>query len=71
MRILTANGPQGGRLQDVKAMNKVMAGTDPVALDSYGATLFGITGYDVPHVVYAHKLGEGEIDLKKVRVIKV
>ncbi len=71
VRILTANGPQGGRLEDVKVVNKVMAGTDPVALDSYGATLFGITGYDVPHVVNAYKLGEGEIDLKKVRIINV
>ncbi|MHB8173125.1 MAG: DUF362 domain-containing protein, partial [Nitrospirota bacterium] len=70
VRILTANGPQGGRLQDVKVMNKVMAGTDPVALDSYGATLFGITGYDVPHVVNAYKMGQGEIDLKKVRIMK-
>jgi uncharacterized protein (DUF362 family) len=68
VRILTANGPQGGRLQDVKVMDTVIAGTDPVAIDSYTATLFGIRGEDVPHVVYAAQIGLGEIDLKKVKL---
>jgi uncharacterized protein (DUF362 family) len=71
VRILTGNGPQGGRVQDVKAMNTVIAGTDPVAIDSYGATLFNITGKDVPHVLYASQMGLGEIDLKKVKVMRV
>jgi len=71
VRILTANGPQGGRLEDVKAMNTVIAGTDPVAIDSYAATLFGITAKDVPHVVYAHELGLGEMDLSKIKVRKI
>jgi len=71
VRILTANGPQGGRLQDVRFAGTVIAGTDPVAVDSYGATLFGITGNDVPHVLYASRQGLGEIDLKKVRILKV
>jgi len=71
VRILTGNGPQGGRVQDVKAMNTVIAGTDPVAIDSFGATLFNITGKDVPHVLYASQMGLGEIDLKKVKVMRV
>jgi len=71
VRILTANGPQGGRLQDVRVADTIVAGTDPVAVDSYGATLFGITGKDVPHVLYASQQGLGEIDLKKVRILKV
>ena len=69
VRVLTANGPQGGRLQDVKALNTVIAGTDPVAIDAYASTLFGIRAEDVPHVVYAAQLGLGEIDLKKVRLM--
>lgn len=71
VRILTANGPQGGRLQDVRAANTVAAGTDPVAVDSFGATLFGIAGQDIPHVLYASQRGLGEIDLKKVRISRV
>jgi uncharacterized protein (DUF362 family) len=70
VRILTANGPQGGRLQDVRRMDTVIAGTDPVAVDSYAATLFGITGHDVPHVLYASQRGLGEIDFKKVKIRK-
>lgn len=71
VRILTGNGPQGGSLKDVRKMDTVIAGTDPVAVDSYGATLFGITGIDVPHVLYAHKAGLGEIDMAKVKKLKI
>jgi uncharacterized protein (DUF362 family) len=39
-----------------------------VAIDSYGATLFGITGMDVPHVVNAAQRGLGQIDLSKVKI---
>jgi uncharacterized protein (DUF362 family) len=70
VRILTGNGPQGGRLQDVRRLDTVVAGTDPVAVDSYGATLFGISGRDVPHVVHAAQRGLGEIDLGRVRILK-
>lgn len=68
VRILTANGPQGGKVSDVRATNTVVAGTDPVAVDACGATLFGIGGNDVPHVLLAHEAGLGEIDLKKVKI---
>lgn len=71
VRILTAHGPQGGRIQDVKQTDTVAAGTDPVAVDSWAATLFGITGADVPHVVQSSRLGLGEIDLKNVKITTV
>jgi uncharacterized protein (DUF362 family) len=68
VRILTANGPQGGRTTDVRTMNTVIAGTDPVAVDAFGATLFGISAKDVPHIIYAAKLGLGESDLGKIKI---
>lgn len=68
VRILTANGPQGGRTRDVREMNTVLAGVDPVAVDAYGATLFGISAKDVPHILHAARLGLGESDLAKVQV---
>ena len=40
-RILTAHGPQGGRMEDVKTMNKVAASTDIVALDAFGVEMLG------------------------------
>jgi uncharacterized protein (DUF362 family) len=69
VRILTGNGPQGGRLADVKRRDTVIASADPVAADSFGATLFGIAGRDVPHVAHAARLGLGEIDLERVRIV--
>ncbi len=66
-RILLRNGPTGGRLEDVKILNRVAASTDPVAMDAYGATLFGLEPGDLSFVVAGNALGLGEMDLKKVR----
>jgi len=71
VRILTANGPQGGSLADVKKLDTVIVGFDPVAIDSYGATLFGMKGSDLGYVTIGHKLGLGQMDLSKVRIRKV
>ncbi len=68
VRILTANGPQGGSLADVKKFDTVVVGIDPVAIDSYGATLFGIKGSDLGYVTLGHKLGLGQMDLNKLRI---
>jgi len=71
VRILTANGPQGGSLADVRKLDTVIIGFDPVAIDSYGATLFGMKGSDLGYVTIGHKLGLGQMDLNKVRIRKI
>jgi uncharacterized protein (DUF362 family) len=71
VRILTANGPQGGSLADVKKLDTIIVGFDPVAIDSYGATLFGMKGSDLGYVTIGHKLGLGQMDLNKVRIRKI
>lgn len=71
VRILTANGPQGGSLADVKKLDTVIVGFDPVAIDSYGATLFGMKGSDLGYVTLGHKLGLGQMDLAKQRIKKI
>jgi uncharacterized protein (DUF362 family) len=71
VRILTANGPQGGSLSDVKQLNTVIAGTDQVAVDAYGATLFGLKGADLGYVVAGHKAGLGTMDLAKLKIKRV
>jgi uncharacterized protein (DUF362 family) len=68
-RIMLDGGPSGGDLGDVKVTNRVIAGTDPVAVDSYGATLFGMKGSDIGHIARAFEMGLGQIDLSKVRII--
>jgi uncharacterized protein (DUF362 family) len=69
-RILVANGPQGGSLEDVKVARTVAASTDQVALDSFGATLFEIEGSDLPYLREARARGLGESDLGEVDVIE-
>ena len=69
-RILTAHGPTGGSLRDVKIVNKVIASTDIVAADAYATGLFGLKPQDVPITVTAYKRGLGEMNLDKVRIIK-
>jgi len=69
-RILTAHGPQGGNIADVKVLNKVIASTDVVAADAFATTLFGLKPVDIPVTVAAYKRGLGEMDLAKIRVIK-
>ncbi len=68
VRILTANGPQGGSLHDVKKLDTVVAGTDQVAVDAYGATLFGMQGRDLGYVRIAAEHGFGVMDLGKLKI---
>jgi uncharacterized protein (DUF362 family) len=68
MRILVANGPQGGSPQDVRAANTVVAGVDQVAVDSYGATLFGLKGSDLGYLREAQERGLGQLDYRRLKV---
>ena len=68
-RIMLRNGPKGGRLEDMAVKNLLFAGTDPVALDAYGAGLFGLKPEDLGYVVKAHQAGRGEMDLSKIKVL--
>jgi len=71
VRILTANGPQGGNLADVKKLDTVIAGIDQVAIDSYGATLFGMKGSDLGYVTLGNKMGLGQMNLEKLKIRKI
>ena len=70
-RILTAHGPQGGNIADVKVLNKVIASADIVAADAFATTLFGLKPADIPITVAAHKLGLGEMNLERIKVVRV
>ncbi len=69
-RILTAHGPTGGSLKDVKVLNKVVASTDIVAADAYATGLFGLKPQDIAITVAAAKRGLGEINPDRVKLIK-
>jgi uncharacterized protein (DUF362 family) len=70
VRILTGNGPQGGNLKDVETRNTVAASADPVAIDAFGATLFGLAGEDLGCVKKGYERGLGEMDLSRVDLIE-
>lgn len=67
-RILKDHGPTGGSLNDVQETHCVIASHDMVAADSYAATLFGLTGEDVPFVQKCAEMGLGTLDLTGVKV---
>ena len=69
-RILVRNGPQGGRLSDTELRKTVIAGTDPVAVDTFGASLFGVAPAELPYLGLCQARGLGQTDLGKVRVEK-
>ncbi len=70
-RILTDHGPQGGDLRDVRVLNKVIASTDIVAADAYATTLFGLRPADISTTVAAYGKGLGEMNLDRMRIVKV
>ena len=66
VRLLLSNGPKGpGRTKD---QFQVVAGTDPVAVDAYGATLLSRKPESIGHIRLAHAMGLGEMDLKQVKI---
>ena len=71
IRILTAHGPRGGNLADVKQMNTVAAGTDIVALDAFGAELLGNNPREIGTIVAGYEGGLGEIDYKKLALREI
>ncbi len=71
VRILTAHGPQGGSLADVKQLDTVIAGINPVSIDAYGTTLFGLTGADIGYVREGARRGLGVMDLGRLNIRRI
>lgn len=55
-------------MADVKRMDTIIAGVDQVAVDSYGATLFGLKGSDLGYVRLADRLGVGKMNYESLIV---
>jgi uncharacterized protein (DUF362 family) len=70
-RILMDHGPTGGSLNDVKQAKTIIASHDIIAADAYGATLFGLTGADIPHIKIGAEMGLGTLDLSPLKVEEV
>ena len=66
IRVLTANGPVGGNLADVKRKDTLVAGADQVAVDAVGATLLGYKPESIAYIVQGNARGLGAIDFKSL-----
>jgi uncharacterized protein (DUF362 family) len=71
IRILTANGPTGGNLDDVKRLDTIIASADVVAADAYAAGLFNMKPADVKHIKLGAEMGLGTMDLENIRLEEI
>ena len=62
IRVLTGNGPIGGRPADVSRKEVVAAGTDQVAIDAFGAGLLGHKPDEIGYISEAAARGLGTAD---------
>jgi len=72
-RALVSGGPGGPG--EVQKLNLIIAGIDPVAVDSYAVSVapwYGqnFKGRQVEHLLVAYQRGLGKIDLEQLRVFK-
>ncbi len=65
---ITTNGPFGPG--ELIRPQKIVAGTDRVAVDAYCCGLWGLDPHDIMTITMAHEHGLGEIDLGRVRVVE-
>jgi uncharacterized protein (DUF362 family) len=65
-RVLHANGPKGGRLEDVEAKLTLAAGVDIVALDAWGAEVVGKKPAEIGSIVKGQEYGLGTIDYRSL-----
>jgi uncharacterized protein (DUF362 family) len=72
-RALASGGPGGPG--EVKKPNLIIAGIDPVAVDSYGVSIVpwygqNFKGRQVEHLLVAHQRGLGKIDIDQLKIYK-
>jgi uncharacterized protein (DUF362 family) len=71
-RVLRTHGPNGGTLQDVDntrdGARRIVASRDPVAVDAYGAYMFGFVPEQIGFVANADTAGLGTADWQALAV---
>jgi len=67
-RVLVRNGPTGGDLDDVIAMNKVIVSTDSTLADSYACSLLNKDPMTVPNIKEAVARNFGNADISKANI---
>lgn len=70
-RVLLANGPSGGSLDDVRRLDTIAASADEVAIDAFGASLLGARPDEVGSIALGEKAGLGRADWRSLRVEEI
>jgi uncharacterized protein (DUF362 family) len=71
-RVLMESGPRGGNLNDVKEVGAIALGTDPVALDSWAFSLFGVGLDELPEAFdIAQGMGLGTADFNSLSPVEI
>jgi len=63
------NGPSGPGI--LEKPNKILAGSDIVALDALASTILGYEPEEILCVVQAHETGVGDMDYSKLNIVEV
>jgi uncharacterized protein (DUF362 family) len=71
VRILTAHGPSGGNLDDVKKMDTLAISQDIVAIDSYAAGFFNMQPMDLAYIKAGTTMNIGRSDLQNLRIQEI
>ena len=71
VRMLMANGPTGGNLNDVRKADTIIASPDIISADSYAATLFGYQPEQLGYIKKGSAMGLGIKDLSGVKIEEI
>jgi uncharacterized protein (DUF362 family) len=71
VRILLANGPTGGNLNDVQQLDTILASPDIVAADSYATSFFGLRPDNIEYIKFGAAMGLGRSDLSSLKIEEI
>jgi uncharacterized protein (DUF362 family) len=70
-RVLVRNGPQGGNVDDTRELGTVIAATDQVAADAFGASLIGQKRENIAYLKMGQERGLGTMLWENLRTKEV
>jgi uncharacterized protein (DUF362 family)/Pyruvate/2-oxoacid:ferredoxin oxidoreductase delta subunit len=65
---MEGNGPKNGQPRPV---GLILAGTDPVAIDAFGAAIMGFAPHELPMLTAAEAAGLGTADLEQIEILTI
>jgi len=70
-RVMTRNGPRGVSQADIVMKKSLIISTDMVAADAAASKIFGVEPVDIPHIMIAHEMGIGNMNLDELNIERI